>query len=265
MQYLLLGITLFIIFSLLTMMLISWSHSNWQNDLKNGKLSSQHDKIAQDTDKVFYAISILTKGFILKFNNLKLFLINKYMKNSTERNNLPKTILNTVKEILILIGNKIIFMFKKIVEIIRPIDTKTHNQFNYNSNMGQQYRDSSDENDELVKNVIFEPEIILDRRNIKPQPYKPFSSAQAPRNTHTSQEPIVNIDINSSEFKKIESRLISKMEREKGKSKFLTALELGDLYGKAGSGDEQRELYRWAMEKGDEEIRKAASFRLIGM
>jgi hypothetical protein len=62
-----------------------------------------------------------------------------------------------------------------------------------------------------------------------------------------------------------ETRLINRMQMERGYEKFETALELGDLYARIGKIDYQKEIYLWIMRCADNDMRYIAAKKLIAI
>ena len=65
-------------------------------------------------------------------------------------------------------------------------------------------------------------------------------------------------------FEKAEIKLIEKL-RDIGLNHWDLWLELGDLYGKYGEKEKQKEIYTLILSKADGEEKKLATYRLIGM
>ena len=66
-------------------------------------------------------------------------------------------------------------------------------------------------------------------------------------------------------YEKIEDELISRMDKESRDQKFMTALELGDIYGKMNNREEQKEMYLWVLENSNNKSKDMARDRIIAL
>ena len=66
-------------------------------------------------------------------------------------------------------------------------------------------------------------------------------------------------------YEKIEDELISRMDKESRDQKFMTALELGDIYGKMNNREEQMEMYLWVLENSTNKSKNMARDRIIAL
>lgn len=85
----------------------------------------------------------------------------------------------------------------------------------------------------------------------------------------TEEEILTEKQQNKSEnlinYEKIENELITRMDKESRDQKFMTALELGDIYGKMGNREEQKEMYLWVLENSADKSKDMARDRIIAL
>ena len=85
----------------------------------------------------------------------------------------------------------------------------------------------------------------------------------------TEEEILTEKQQNKSEnlinYEKIENELIVRMDKESRDQKFMTALELGDIYGKMGNREEQKEMYLWVLENSADKSKDMARDRIIAL
>lgn len=239
MNYLLIGIILFITFSLIITLLVSSSYRHLEKTAKQDPNSSMF-KVSEDDILFNY----------LKHVNIKISsLITKNKEVLSKQGGFLNIALKAWQFCLKIFLATVTFI-SNVFEKIKPLKKSN---LKGNSLQYDEYEEDFDSN--LTNQIIDEPNIVLDPTLNKATKSRAKSIKQIQnQNTLTKEE-----------FNKLESVLLHKIDESNGNAKFKIALELAALYNQTGLFKEQRELCNWIIEKGDESQRHEAGNMLISL
>jgi hypothetical protein len=223
-------------FTLLIILLLSASYRHWSDKIKADK-NYDHIKSLEDKDMIFD---------YLKHISTKVSSVFDKSQNISKSN---KKSFMTLKNIALQFQKFIQLVVKyldKFVNLLKPVKNTSLQNIDKKKIY---FQDEDSESEELTNKILDEPNIFLNqKRNSRTKPIRPSDT-----------------NLTKDEFDKLETALLYKFNQERGSNKFKLALELASLYGQVGNKNEQKELCKWVLEKGNEESKKIASEMLIAL
>jgi hypothetical protein len=288
MQFLIIGVILLIAFGLLTILLLQYAHTNWyRKNLEEGRPYKNFSKNplnldSTNGDKVVFAVEGIKTKIVDSYQSLQSKLQNG------EKTEKVSMFLEKTVNLILFVFNKFSSFIRYLLSLSKPIKEEeyynnlknkyvpgsnsvatnqrqdkeeilSHDEEQYFRSQQQNIQKKAVEtNKENFENRSFNKNMFTDRNvNLRENFIKNL-------NIHSNQENQINEEEEMEFYQRKEEKLIGLISKG-GENKFLYSLELGDLYGKIGNYEEQKELYLWVMEKAMGKEKELATQRIIAM